>query len=175
MFVIIAPTCWFGSPHDFWWLAPTALTATATACVAIMVRFANPSKEDHCQANSHSLYFEFSMTSAPITTIPRESIDSHDSGSCYTNTTTSDPPLEFDPVFPPPEDFNGFGEGNMYQSYFQFFPAGARSRFSAKTGFRRKTGRSRAICESIRKIPTGKITEILVASQPLIRFFPLMA
>ena len=39
MFVIIAPTCWFGSPHDFWWLAPTALTATATACVAIMVRF----------------------------------------------------------------------------------------------------------------------------------------
>ena len=110
--MIIAPTCWFGSPHDFWWLAPTALTATATACVAIMVRFANPSKEDHCQANSHSLYFEFSMTSAPITTIPRESIDSHDSGSCYTNTTTSDPPLEFDPVFPPPEDFNGFGEGD---------------------------------------------------------------
>ena len=42
MFVIIAPTCWFGSPHDFWWLAPTALTATATACVAIMVRLATP-------------------------------------------------------------------------------------------------------------------------------------
>jgi len=82
MFVIIAPTCWFGSPHDFWWLAPTALTATATACVAIMVR---------------------------------ESIDAHDSDSCYgfpglTNTTPTVPPHEFDPVFPPPEDFNGFGE-----------------------------------------------------------------
>ena len=114
MFVIIAPTCWFGSPHDFWWLAPTALTATATACVAIMVRFANPSKEDHCQANSHFLYFEFSLTSAlrKITTIPRESIDSHDSGSCYTNTTADPPLVEFDPVFPPPEDFNGFGEGD---------------------------------------------------------------
>ena len=29
-----------------------------------------------------------------------------------------------------------------------------------KTGFRRKTGRSRAVYESIQKIPTGKITEI---------------
>ena len=112
MFVIIAPTCWFGSPHDFWWLAPTALTATATACVAIMVRFANPSKEDQCQANSHFLYFEFSLTSALITSTPRESIDSHDSGSCYTNTTADPPLVEFDPVFPPPEDFNGFGEGD---------------------------------------------------------------
>ena len=46
-----------------------------------------------------------------------------------------------------------------------------RTRWQVKTGFRRKTGRSRAVCESIRKIPTGKITEILVASQPLIRFF----
>ena len=47
-----------------------------------------------------------------------------------------------------------------------------RTRRRVKTGFRRKTGRSRAVCESIRKIPTGKITEIFVASQPLIRFFP---
>ena len=59
-------------------------------------------------------------------TPPRESIDAHDSDSCYgfpglTNTTPTVPPHEFDPVFPPPEDFNGFGEGNMYQSYFQFF------------------------------------------------------
>ena len=44
-----------------------------------------------------------------------------------------------------------------------------------KMGFRRKTGRSRAVYESIRKIPTGKTTEISVASQPSIRFFPLMA
>ena len=50
-----------------------------------------------------------------------------------------------------------------------------RARRRVKTGFRRKTGRSRAVCESIRKIPTGQITEISVASQPLIRFFPLMA
>ena len=47
-----------------------------------------------------------------------------------------------------------------------------RARRRVKTGFRRKTGRSRAVCESIRKIPTGKITKVLVASQPLIWFFP---
>ena len=44
-----------------------------------------------------------------------------------------------------------------------------------KMGFRRKTGRSRAVYESIRKIPTGKTKQISVASQPSIRFFPLMA
>merc|ERR1712208_225324 len=44
-----------------------------------------------------------------------------------------------------------------------------------KMGFRRKTGRRRAVYESIRKIPTGKTKQILVASQPSIRFFPLMA
>ena len=41
--------------------------------------------------------------------------------------------------------------------------------------FGKKTGRSRAVYESIRKIPTGKTKQILVASQPSIRFFPLMA
>ena len=50
-----------------------------------------------------------------------------------------------------------------------------RTRRRVKMGFRRKTGRSRAVYESIRKIPTGKTTEISVASQPSIRFFPLMA
>ena len=44
-----------------------------------------------------------------------------------------------------------------------------------KMGFRRKTGRSRAVYESIRKIPTGKTKQISVASQPSIRFFPPMA
>ena len=36
-------------------------------------------------------------------------------------------------------------------------------------------GRSRAVYESIRKIPTARSTEISVPSQTLIRFFPLMA
>ena len=44
-----------------------------------------------------------------------------------------------------------------------------------KTGFWQKTGPGRAVYESIRKVPTGKTTEISVASQPSIRFFPLMA
>ena len=44
-----------------------------------------------------------------------------------------------------------------------------------KTDFRRKTGRSRAVYESIRKIPRGETTKILVPSQALIRFFPSMA
>ena len=47
-----------------------------------------------------------------------------------------------------------------------------RTRRRVKTGFRQKTGRSRAVYESIRKISTGKIIEISVASQPSIRFFP---
>ena len=46
--------------------------------------------------------------------ILRESIDAGDIDSCYgipgLNETL--PPHEFDPVFPPPEDFNGFGEGD---------------------------------------------------------------
>ena len=50
-----------------------------------------------------------------------------------------------------------------------------RTRWQVKTGFRQKTGRSRAVCESIRKIPTGETTEISVPSQALIRFFPSMA
>ena len=50
-----------------------------------------------------------------------------------------------------------------------------RTRRRVKMGFRRKTGRSRAVYESIRKIPTGKTKQISVASQPSIRFFPLMA
>ena len=44
-----------------------------------------------------------------------------------------------------------------------------------KTDFWRKTGRSRAVYESIRKIPTARSTEISVPSQTSIRFFPLMA
>ena len=36
--VFITPLCWFGSPHDFWFVAPTALTATVVACVLIMIR-----------------------------------------------------------------------------------------------------------------------------------------
>ena len=42
-------------------------------------------------------------------------------------------------------------------------------------GFRRKTGRSRAVYESIRKIPMGKTKQILVASSPSIPFFPWVA
>ena len=34
-----------------------------------------------------------------------------------------------------------------------------RTRWQVKTGFRQKTGRSRTVCESIRKIPTGKIKD----------------
>ena len=44
-----------------------------------------------------------------------------------------------------------------------------------KTDFRQKTGRSRAVYESIRKIATARATEISVPSQPSIQFFPLMA
>ena len=36
--VVITPLCWFGSPHDFWFVAPTALAATVIACVLIMVK-----------------------------------------------------------------------------------------------------------------------------------------
>ena len=50
-----------------------------------------------------------------------------------------------------------------------------RTRRRVQTGFRRKTGHSRAVYESIRKIPTGKTKQISVASQPLIWFFPPMA
>ena len=42
-------------------------------------------------------------------------------------------------------------------------------------GFRRKTGRSRAVYESIRKIPMGKTKQISVASSPSIPFFPWVA
>ena len=44
-----------------------------------------------------------------------------------------------------------------------------------KTDFRRKTGRSRAVYESIQKNLKATTTEISVPSQPLIRFFPLKA
>ena len=50
-----------------------------------------------------------------------------------------------------------------------------RTRQWAKTDFRRKTGRSRAVYESIRKIPRGETTEISVPSHALIWFYPLMA
>jgi len=36
--LLITPLCWFGSPHDFWFVAPTALLATVTACLMIMFR-----------------------------------------------------------------------------------------------------------------------------------------
>ena len=43
----------------------------------------------------------------------RESIDAHDNESCYVNATLPD----FEPNFPPPEDFNGFGEGDTNMSH----------------------------------------------------------
>ena len=48
-----------------------------------------------------------------------------------------------------------------------------RTRRWVKTGFWQKTGRGRAVYESIWKVPTGKTTEISVASQPSIWFFSL--
>ena len=36
--LIITPLCWFGSPHDFWFVAPSALTATVVACLLIMIK-----------------------------------------------------------------------------------------------------------------------------------------
>ena len=44
-----------------------------------------------------------------------------------------------------------------------------------KLGFWRKTGRSRAVYESIQKTPTGKTKQISVASSPSVPFFPWVA
>ena len=43
---------------------------------------------------------------------------------------------------------------------------GIRTRRRMKNGFWRKTGRGQAVYESIRKVPSGKTTEISVALQP---------
>ena len=42
-----------------------------------------------------------------------------------------------------------------------------------KTDFRRKTDCSRAVYQSIRKIPTARTTEISMSSQTSIQFFPV--
>jgi len=51
--LIIMPLCWFGSPHDFWFVAPTALLATLTACLMIMFRESLDAKDDEsCYFNN---------------------------------------------------------------------------------------------------------------------------
>ena len=79
-------------------------------------------------------------------------------------------------------DTNSSSEPNIWQAQppFHLWSGSSSScpkaqRAVVKTDFQQKTGRSRAVYESIRKIPWGNTTEILVPSQPLIRFFPSMA
>ena len=89
--LVITPICWFGSPHDFWFAAPAALTATAVACILIMVRESlDVRDEDSC-------YFDGgNFTLPPVTT---------------TTTTPSVVSRKFEPSFPNSIEFLGFGEG----------------------------------------------------------------
>ena len=52
--LIITPLCWFGSPHDFWFVAPTALLATVTACLLVMVRISLDVRDPDSCYNSHT-------------------------------------------------------------------------------------------------------------------------
>ena len=87
--LVITPICWFGSPHDFWFAAPAALTATAVACVLIMVRESlDVRDEDSC-------YFPGTEPSENTTTTAQSVISSR----------------KFEPSFPDSIEFLGFGEG----------------------------------------------------------------
>lgn len=82
----ITPLCWFGSPHDFWFVAPSALTATVVACLLIMI------KESLDVRDEDSCYFE---------EIPSP------------NVTTQSPfgmERQFEPQFRGSIEFLGFGE-----------------------------------------------------------------
>ena len=82
---IITPLCWFGSPHDFWFVAPAALGATAVACIMIMV------KESLDVRDEGSCYAVNSTNS----------------------TNNPDYVFEFEPSFPDKITFLGFGEGEF--------------------------------------------------------------
>ena len=91
---MITPICWFGSPHDFWFAAPAALTATAVACVLIMVRESlDVRDEDSCYFDAGN----FSLLAPEETTT--------------TTITPSGLGIKFVPSFPDSIDFLGFGEG----------------------------------------------------------------
>jgi len=81
IFLIVAPLCWFGTPIEFWWLAPTALLTTACACVTILVKMTID------VGDPSSCY-----------------------GIGTTNSSIKVNYLDFKPEFPSPESFLGFGE-----------------------------------------------------------------
>ena len=82
---VITPLCWFGSPHDFWFVAPAALGATAVACIMIMVKESlDVRDEESCYADTIN--------------------------STITNTTDT---IDFEPSFPDKITFLGFGEGKF--------------------------------------------------------------
>jgi len=86
--LVITPICWFGSPHDFWFAAPAALTATAVACVLIMVR------ESLDVRNEDSCYFPGTEPPDNTTTTVQSVINSR----------------KYEPSFPDSIEFLGFGE-----------------------------------------------------------------